>query len=153
MDASVNDLAQTIQIVVAPIFMLTGIAGFLNVMSGRLGRIVDRARIMERRVHSIKNPVLLEQSQNELKNIWRRIKLINRSIGLCTASALFVCAVVVFLFLGDFWTFNLSELIVTLFIVALLLLIFALLTFLKEVQLATRTLQIGKEVFEDSGTM
>ncbi|MFT6778668.1 MAG: hypothetical protein ACI9J4_000948 [Paraglaciecola sp.] len=53
MDASVNDLAQTIQIVVAPIFMLTGIAGFLNVMSGRLGRIVDRARIMERRVHSI----------------------------------------------------------------------------------------------------
>jgi hypothetical protein len=37
--------------------------------------------------------------------------------------------------------------------VALLLLIFALLTFLKEVQLATRTLQIGKEVFEDSGTM
>ncbi|MFT5840912.1 MAG: hypothetical protein ACI9UT_003426 [Flavobacteriales bacterium] len=153
MDASVNDLAQTIQIVVAPIFMLTGIAGFLNVMSGRLGRIVDRARIMERRVHTIKNPVFLEQSENELKNLWRRIKLINRSIGLCTASALFVCAVVVFLFLGDFWTFNLSELIVTLFIVALFLLIFALLTFLKEVQLATRTLQIGKEVFEDSGTM
>ena len=153
MDASVNDLAQTIQIVVAPIFMLTGIAGFLNVMSGRLGRIVDRARIMERRVHTIKNPAFLEQSENELKNLWRRIKLINRSIGLCTASALFVCAVVVFLFLGDFWTFNLSELIVTLFIVALFLLIFALLTFLKEVQLATRTLQIGKEVFEDSGTM
>ena len=149
MDGSVNDLAQTIQIVVAPIFMLTGIAGFLNVMSGRLGRIVDRARIMERRVHTIKNPVFLEQSENELKNLWRRIKLINRSIGLCTASALFVCAVVVFLFLGDFWTFNLSELIVTLFIVALFLLIFALLTFLKEVQLATRNLQIGKEVFDD----
>jgi hypothetical protein len=149
MDGSVNDLAQTIQIVVAPIFMLTGIAGFLNVMSGRLGRIVDRARIMERRVHTIKNPAFLEQSENELKNLWRRIKLINRSIGLCTASALFVCAVVVFLFLGDFWTFNLSELIVTLFIVALFLLIFALLTFLKEVQLATRNLQIGKEVFDD----
>jgi hypothetical protein len=149
MDASVNDLAQTIQIVVAPIFMLTGIAGFLNVMSGRLGRIVDRARIIERRVHNIKNPDFLEQSENELKNLWRRIKLINRSIGLCTASALFVCAVVVFLFLGDFWRFNLSEVIVALFIIALFLLIFALLTFLKEVQLATRNLQIGKEVFDD----
>ncbi len=149
MDATVTDLAQTIQIVVAPIFMLTGIAGFLNVMSGRLGRIVDRARIIERRVHTIKNPKFLEQSENELKNLWRRIKLINRSIGLCTASALFVCTVVVFLFLGDFWLFNLSEVIVTLFIVALFLLIFALLTFLKEVQLATRTLQIGKEVFDE----
>jgi hypothetical protein len=149
MDASVNDLAQTIQIVVAPIFMLTGIAGFLNVMSGRLGRIVDRARIIERRVHTIKNPDFLEQSENELKNLWRRIKLINRSIGLCTASALFVCAVVVFLFLGDFWRFNLSEVIVALFIIALFLLIFALLTFLKEVQLATRNLQIGKGIFDD----
>ena len=149
MDATVTDLAHTIQIVVAPILMLTGIAGFLNVMSGRLGRIVDRARIMERRVHTIKNPEFLEQSENELKNLWRRIKLINRSIGLCTASALFVCAVVVFLFLGDLWSFNASSLIISLFIIALLLLIFALLTFLKEVQLATRNLQIGKEVFDD----
>lgn len=150
MDTTFTDLAQTIQIVVAPIFMLTGIAGFLNVMSGRLSRIVDRARIMERRVHTIKNQEFLEQSENELKNLWRRIKLINRSIGLCTASALFVCAVVVFLFLGNFWTFNLSEAVVTLFIVALFLLIFALLTFLKEVQLATRTLQMGKEkMFDD----
>ena len=149
MDASVNDLAQTIQIVVAPIFMLTGIAGFLNVMSGRLGRIVDRARIIERRVHTIKNPAFLEQSDIELKNLWRRIKLINRSISLCTASALFVCAVVVFLFLGDFWRFNLSEVIVALFIIALFLLIFALLTFLKEVQLATKTLQMGKEKIFD----
>lgn len=149
MDVTVTDLAQTIQIVVAPVFMLTGIAGFLNVMSGRLGRIVDRARIMERRVHTIKNPDFLEQSEKELRNLWRRIKIINRSIGLCTASALFVCTVVVFLFLGDFWTYDLSEVIITLFIVALLLLIFALLNFLKEVQLATRALQIGKEVFDD----
>ena len=98
MSTSVTDLAEVIQIVVAPVFMLTGIAGFLNVMSGRLGRIVDRARIMERRVYTIKNPEFLEQSENELKNIWRRIKLINSSIGLCTASALFVCSVVVLLF-------------------------------------------------------
>jgi len=150
LSTSVNDLAQVIQIVVAPIFMLTGIAGFLNVMSGRLGRIVDRARIMERRVFTVKNPEFLEHSENELKNLWRRVKLINRSIGLCTASALFVCAVVVFLFLGDLLMFDLSHLIVTLFVIALFLLIFALLTFLKEVQLATRTLQMGKEkLFDD----
>ncbi|MFT4809085.1 MAG: hypothetical protein ACI9LX_002423 [Paraglaciecola sp.] len=149
MSTSVTDLAAVIQIVVAPVFMLTGIAGFLNVMSGRLGRIVDRARIMERRVYTIKNPEFLEQSENELKNLWRRIKLINRSIGLCTGSALFVCAVVVFLFLGDLLLFDLSKLIVTMFVIALFLLIFALLTFLKEVQLATKTLQMGKEKIFD----
>ncbi|MGS2720866.1 DUF2721 domain-containing protein [Paraglaciecola aestuariivivens] len=150
MTTSVIDLAHVIQIVVAPIFMLTGIAGFLNVMSGRLGRIVDRARVMERRVFTIKNPEFLEQSENELKNLWRRIKLINHSIGLCTASALFVCGVVVFLFLGDLWVYDFDYMIVGMFIIALVLLIFALLAFLKEVQLATRTLQMGKEkLFND----
>ena len=149
MDASTNDLAQIIQIVVAPVFMLTGIAGFLNVMSGRLGRIVDRARVMERRIMMLKNKAYLEMSQKELNNWWRRVKLINRAIGLCVASALFVCGVVVGLFVGDLWQLNLPNMIITLFVIALVLLIFALLTFLKEVQLATRTLQMGKEFIDD----
>ncbi len=149
MENSINDLAHIIQIVVAPVFMLTGIAGFLNVMSGRLGRIVDRARIMERKVSTIKNPEFLALSEAELKNLWRRITLINRSIGMCTASALFVCSVVISLFLGDFWNFDLSQVIVGMFIIALLLLIFALLLFLKEVQLAANTLQMGKEFVDE----
>ena len=44
-----TDLAMIIQLSVAPVFLLAGIAGFLNVMSGRLGRIVDRARVVEQR--------------------------------------------------------------------------------------------------------
>jgi uncharacterized membrane protein YjfL (UPF0719 family) len=55
----------------------------------------------------------------------------------------------VLLFLGDLLQFDLSQLIVTLFVIALFLLIFALLTFLKEVQLATRNLQMGKEKIFD----
>jgi hypothetical protein len=149
MDASATDLGQIIQVVVAPVFMLTGIAGFLNVMSGRLGRIVDRARVMERRIMMLKNPTYLEMSQNELKNLWRRVKLINRAIGLCVASALFVCGVVVCLFIGDLWLLNFRNAVIALFVIALVLLIFALLTFLKEVQLATRTLQMGKEFVDD----
>ena len=149
MDASATDLAQVIQVVVAPVFMLTGIAGFLNVMSGRLGRIVDRARVMERRINIMKNSSYLEVSQNELKNLWRRVKLINRAIGLCVASALFVCGVVVCLFVGDLWLLNFRNAVIALFTISLILLIFALLTFLKEVQLATKTLQMGKEFMED----
>lgn len=148
MESSISDLAQVIQIVVAPVFMLTGIAGFLNVMSGRLGRIVDRARIIERRVAILKNPDKLKISHVELKYLWRRIKIINRSIGMCTASALFVCSVVCCLFIGEFLLMDLTKAVVILFVIALLLLIVALVSFLKEVQLATRTLQMGKE-FDD----
>jgi len=33
-----------IQLALAPVFLLTGIAGLLSVMAGRLARIIDRAR-------------------------------------------------------------------------------------------------------------
>ena len=146
MDVTATSLATTIQIAVAPVFLLAGIAGFLNVLSSRLGRIVDRARILEVRVTELEESVRLELANVELRTLWRRVKIINWSIGLCTASALMVCVLVVGLFVGGVWAFNSDELIVALFVIALVLLIVALLLFLKEVQLATRVLKRDMEL-------
>lgn len=146
MNDSIAALAGVIQIAVAPVFLLAGIAGFLNVMSGRLGRIVDRARVVERRVHTLRDPDKHGIANRELATLWRRVKIINWSIGMCTASGLMVCLVVVGLFLGDFWSLHVGQSVVGVFILAMLLLIVALLFFLKEVQLATRTLVMGQEL-------
>jgi hypothetical protein len=148
MTTTITDLASVIQIAVAPVFLLAGIAGFLNVMSGRLGRIVDRARVAERRAAVLSDEALLELARRELLTLWRRIKIINWSIGLCTASALTVCAVVVSLFVGNYWDLHIGNMVSALFVLALTLLIFALLLFLKEVQLATRSLQMGREFID-----
>ena len=40
----VSTIAQTIQLSLGPVFMLAGIGALLNVLAGRLARIVDRAR-------------------------------------------------------------------------------------------------------------
>ncbi|QFU76788.1 DUF2721 domain-containing protein [Halioglobus maricola] len=146
MDVTATALAVTIQTAVAPVFLLAGIAGFLNVLSSRLGRIVDRARVLEARVAELEESVRLELANVELRTLWRRIKIINWAIGLCTASALMVCVLVVSLFVGGVWAFNGDEVIVAFFVIAMVLLICALLLFLKEVQLATRVLQRGMEV-------
>ena len=45
--ASTEALARVIQLAVAPVFLLAGIAGILGVLSTRLGRIIDRARVVE----------------------------------------------------------------------------------------------------------
>lgn len=146
MNSSIEVLAGVIQMAVAPVFLLTGIAGFLNVMSGRLSRIIDRARIVERRMSAgIEDEPRLSMTRIELRTLWRRVKLINWSIGMCTASGLMVCTVVVSLFVGDFWDLRLAEPIIVLFMLALVLLIFALLLFIKEVHLATRLLHVGRE--------
>jgi hypothetical protein len=38
---NMTDVARAIQLALAPVFLLTGIAGLLNVMTNRLARIVD----------------------------------------------------------------------------------------------------------------
>ena len=43
-DLSTGVIAHAIQLSIAPVFLLTGIAGLLGVMATRLGRIIDRAR-------------------------------------------------------------------------------------------------------------
>lgn len=148
MESSIATLAGVIQLAVAPVFLLAGIAGFLNVMSGRLGRIVDRARIVERRVVTVSEEPQLSMTRMELRTLWRRVKLINWSIGMCTAAGLLVCSVIVGLFVGSFWGLHIAGSVVVLFVLALLVLIVALVLFLKEVQLATRVLRPGREFFD-----
>lgn len=141
-----TDLAMIIELAVAPVFLLAGVAGFLNVMSGRLGRIVDRARVVEVREARLSDPKSRAVAHRELVVLWRRVNIINWSIGFCTAAGLLVCTLIVSLFVGGFWRLNIGGLIVGFFVLALVLLIIALMYFLKEVQLATRTLRIGREL-------
>ena len=140
-----SDIGETIQLAIAPVFLLTGIAGVLSVLSNRLGRITDRARILERRINTtseVQNDVL----QKEIASLWQRIKIINKSIFLCTISALLVCLVVVTLFLGGLIHANFSLVIAVLFISAMLTLIVALVYFLREVTRATTSMKMGMEV-------
>jgi Protein of unknown function (DUF2721). len=149
---SIPDLSHIIQLAVAPVFLLAGIAGFLNVMSGRLGRIVDRARVVERRRLSLDDAAVLERLSREIHVLWRRIRLINWSIALCTGSGLMVCVLIVTLFGGSYWGINVGAGIVLEFVLALMLLIASLILFLKETQLATRTLKAGGEFVEVGDT-
>lgn len=147
MDSSITALAEIIQIAVAPVFLLAGIAGFLNVMSGRLGRIVDRGRVLENKIISLAEGELKNFTKSEYETLRHRSKLINWSIAMCTTSGLMVCIVVVSLFIGDYWDLNITFLIISLFVLAMIWLVLALLLFLFEVQLATNNMLKKSENF------
>lgn len=149
---NIHDIALVIQLAVAPVFLLTGIAGFLSVLSNRLGRITDRARILERRLLNSTGEHQKEQhntQHKELRSLWRRVKMINTAIRLCTTSALLVSMVVIVLFLADILRFNLSSVVALLFILAMLLLVIGLIFFLREVTSATTTMRMGMEFVVD----
>ncbi len=128
-------VAHVIQMAVAPVFLLTGIGAILSVLSGRLGRVIDRHRVLaamkgvERAAHAV-----------EVSNLLSRSKWIHWSITLCTVCALLVCIVIAALFIGFELGKDPSAIIAVFFSVAMLTLIAGLLCFLREIAIATNVL-------------
>ncbi len=138
----VPDVARVIQLAVAPVFLLSGVGVTLTVLTNRLSRIVDRARSLEGRFPAAP-PDEQADLHRELATLSRRAQLINRALTLSTTCALLVCVVIAALFLGAFLELDLSAIIALLFVVAMLAFIGALVSFLREIFLATANLRIG----------
>jgi hypothetical protein len=48
-------VSASIQLAIAPVFPLTGIGAILSVLTTRLGRVVDRLRLLQRRLAMVKS--------------------------------------------------------------------------------------------------
>ncbi len=137
------DIAHLIQVALTPIFLISAIGVTLNVLTSRLARIVDRARVMEAQAHLPEHRSPEAELSGQLGVLARRASWINAAITLITLSALFIALVVVMLFVNAFLRWDLSAFIACMFILSMLSLAAALLAFLIEVRIATITLRIG----------
>lgn len=144
---AVADLAHTIQLAVAPVFLLAGIGSILNVLAGRLARIVDRARQLAQEFTPSDHPDHAAQVR-ELRLLDRRIMLANMAIFLCTASAALICAVVAGLFIADLANLGFARTMAVGFVLAMMLLISGLALFLVEVRVALLTIRVREELLE-----
>ena len=136
MTLQTESLSKAIQLSVAPVFLLAGIGALMNVLSGRLVRIVDTAKQL-RATREVTGSM-----DERTRRIYRqRMKLTMRAIALLTATTLLISAVVAAMFLSVVFQLNLTAVVVPLFISAMVLLMLASLCFLREVQLAAKLLQ------------
>jgi hypothetical protein len=135
------DIAHLVQSSVAPVFLLSGVAATLSVLTNRLSRIVDRARTLEEQLerHPGKSPEL----HADLKVLARRASYINVAISLCAIAALLVALVVVTLFANAFFRQQLEIVIALLFVGAMVCLSAAFIAFFIEVRVAVKALRIG----------
>jgi hypothetical protein len=151
MSGSLSSIAHVIQLSVAPVFLITGIAAMLGVLTNRLARVIDRARALE--------PLLAQRREAEqsdaaaakfnamrqqLRILARRARLINRAITLCVVAVLLICLVIVGLFVGTYLVPGLFWLSAAAFALSLAVLIAALLLFLREVYLSTAQLRFDE---------
>lgn len=139
----VADIARVIQLAVAPVFLLTAIGTILSVLSGRLARIVDRARVLVDRAAALPEDGRAA-IHVELRTLLRRRQLVNVAITAGTTAALFVCVLIASAFVGYLVGADLSVFLAVLFIAAMSAFVAALLLFLREIVIAVGTLRLDR---------
>ncbi len=150
-EASVTTIAHIIQLSIAPVFLLAGLGGILNVVASRLARVVDRVRRLEEDVPTAEAE-LQAAELSELAILDRRMGLCHWSVALCTTSALLICLVVMILFVADLVTMNFAVPVSLLFIAAMASLTLGLLLFLLEVTIATRFVRVDEKFVSRRGS-
>lgn len=139
---TITRIAGFINLTVAPVFLLSAVASILVLLTTRLGRIVDRARILEERLPSLpegaRARVVLE-----LEALEHRSHLMQWALTLGTVCAPLTCLVIACAFLGLVLQAHLAWAVAGLFMAAIAMFTASLLVFLREVFVAMATLRIG----------
>ena len=142
MESHITDITRVIQLAVAPVFLLTAIGTLIAVLNIRLGRNIDRRRLMEEELRgSTEDKQTDEQRarQRELRLLARRVRLIYFAMLSAGLGALLVCLVVAGAFVGALVAVDISREVAVLFILAMFAVIGSLGMFLREVYLAVTT--------------
>lgn len=146
-DLSVTTVAEIVRVALAPVFLLSGIGAFLNVLASRLSRIVDRSRQLE--------PLLLASRGDEhdrfgsdLKVLDRRMRLINWATALSVSSAILTCLVVILLFAANLIRTHSGTEIAWLFMASMVTIGAAFGVFLIETTIAARAVRVRSELLQ-----
>ena len=145
MTIDLGDVSHTIQLAIAPVFLLTGVGTNLMVLTNRLARIIDRSRVLEDRLES-GTVADTGRTRSELVSLYERTHLINSAITLSTTCALLVCITIAALFVGDSFALGLSKFIASLFILAMLALIGSFVYLLKEIFVAIASASVRNKI-------
>jgi len=140
-------IAQTIQLALAPVFVLVAISNIMNLLSTRLARLVDRSRHLQQS-HKRTEGADHDAVVREIRIINDRIDLVGRAILTLVLSGLCVGLTVVALFMEEFSHIGVQGLAAGLFIAAIACLMWGLVLFLRETRAAAASLRIPEMFLE-----
>ena len=140
----VTQLVPVLQTAIGPVILISGVGLLLLTMTNRLGRAIDRARIL---VGTLPDATEIRRVKiaAQLQILWRRARLIRLAIALVSVSALAAAILIIVLFLTALWQIETSWIIVILFIVCMLCLIGSLALFIHDINQSLAALKLELE--------
>ncbi len=141
---SLQDIVVLLQTAISPAILISGVGLLLLTMTNRLGRLIDRQRLLCARIRSSPHgeQVLLSR---ELSILWRRARLIRNSIILASLSVLCSSLIIILLFIMPLLGLALNLFVIILFILCLASLIASLFVFILDVNQSLAALKLEME--------
>jgi hypothetical protein len=129
---TVPDLIPVLQVAIGPVILISGVGLLLLSMTNRLGRVIDRSRILDRelRPESSEDP---NRSRAQLRILYFRARLLRRAIVLASVSVLLAACLIICLFVATLLQLNAAGVIIVLFISCLGSLICAMIEFIRDI--------------------
>jgi Protein of unknown function (DUF2721) len=138
---SVAQLIPVLQTAIGPTILISGVGLLLLTMTNRLGRCIDRSRILAREIPSASETDRAKDDE-QLRILWRRARLIRMAIALAATSALFAAILIIALFLTALLQIENAWLVSALFIVCMACLIASLVMFIHDINQALTALRL-----------
>lgn len=138
-----STLLPIIQLAITPVILISGVGALMLTLTNRMGRIVDRTRILAGQVRQA-GPAAAERAHlvNQLEILWRRAKLIRQAVTFAGLSMLVACGLVLVIFINAVLARELAGLGLALFMTSILLLIAALVAFLRDIHASLHALHL-----------
>jgi hypothetical protein len=146
MDLPVSaSLLPSIQLSITPVILITGLGSLLLTMTSRLGRVVDRTRILAGQLRdavAAGDRAEWTHLEHQLEIMYRRAKIVRLTVTLAAASMFCAGLLVVAIFVDALTAVKLAGVVVGLFIASIGLLLGSLGAFLRDIFMSLGALEL-----------
>jgi hypothetical protein len=133
MNTTLSQIIPVLQLATGPVILISGVGLLLLSLTNRLGRLIDRSRLLHRERLAAPDASRRASIEGQLAIIDRRAGMLRRAITLTGTTVLLVSVLILVLFLSALLKLELATLIVFLFALAIVALIGGMVEFLREI--------------------
>ena len=141
---TLSALLPIIQLAITPVILISGMGALMIVLTNRMARIVDRARVVAEAMPAAEASDRTHLD-DQLQIMWGRALMIRRAVTSAGLSMLFSCLMVVVIFVVAKFQLPLGSVVLGLFVTSILLLTASLVDFLRDIFVSLHALKLQVE--------
>jgi len=138
---SFAELIPVLQTSIGPMILISGMGLLLLTMTNRLGRVIDRARILAVDSRAVSDSQDARVS-GQIDILWKRMRVIRAAIALALVSALLAAILIIFIFFTALWQLHAAGIIIAIFAACMISLIGSLIFFIHDINLALSAVKV-----------